>query len=275
MQSQEAVVPGPRDRGRARGLEELYRSHAQDAVRLAYLITGDHGLAEDLAHDAFVRLAGRLAHLRDPDAFGAYLNRTVVNLARSHYRRQKVQRTALGRVAMDPQSMTAPDHHPWPRLVVTREAWSKLGEALAAGRLDLLGLFADGLYLGVDRESQSADRPLCVAIPALPRNATGGRRFGDPRLFRSKLQCKCNGARAIASQAGNDHLIGRGRKCLACERSPARAESSCRDRGIEVAIKGLDLAEDALNFGLLSRDCGVVGARLGCPKQSAGEREYD
>jgi RNA polymerase sigma-70 factor (sigma-E family) len=111
VQPQEAVVPGPRDRGRARGLEELYRSHAQDAVRLAYLITGDHGLAEDLAHDAFVRLAGRLAHLRDPEAFGAYLNRTVVNLARSQYRRQKVQRTALGRVAMEPQSMvTAPDH---------------------------------------------------------------------------------------------------------------------------------------------------------------------
>ena len=100
-------MPGPRDRGRVRGLEELYRSHAQDAVRLAYLITGDHGLAEDLAHDAFVRLAGRLAHLRDPDAFGAYLNRTVVNLARSHYRRQKAHRTILGRVAAEPEAMVA------------------------------------------------------------------------------------------------------------------------------------------------------------------------
>jgi RNA polymerase sigma-70 factor (sigma-E family) len=104
---QEAVVPGPRDRGRSRGLEELYRSYAQDAVRLAYLMTGDQGLAEDLVQDAFVRLAGRLAHLRDPDAFGAYLNRTVVNLARSHFRRQKVQRTVLGRVGMEPHPMAA------------------------------------------------------------------------------------------------------------------------------------------------------------------------
>ena len=38
----------------------------------------------------------------------------------------------------------APDHHPWPRFVVTPEAWLDLGEALAAGRLDLLGLLADG-----------------------------------------------------------------------------------------------------------------------------------
>ena len=38
----------------------------------------------------------------------------------------------------------APDHHPWPRFVVTPAAWLDLGEALAAGRLDLLGLFADG-----------------------------------------------------------------------------------------------------------------------------------
>jgi DNA-directed RNA polymerase specialized sigma24 family protein len=33
--------------------------------------------------DAFVRVARRLTHLRDPDAFGGYLRKTVVNLARS------------------------------------------------------------------------------------------------------------------------------------------------------------------------------------------------
>ncbi len=38
----------------------------------------------------------------------------------------------------------APDHHPRPRFVVTPAAWLDLGEALAAGRLDLLGLLADG-----------------------------------------------------------------------------------------------------------------------------------
>ena len=41
-------------------LGELYLRHAHGAVRLAYLLTRDHGLAEDLVQDAFVRMAGRI-----------------------------------------------------------------------------------------------------------------------------------------------------------------------------------------------------------------------
>src|SRR5438045_7060440 len=78
-------------------LGELYLRHADSAVRLAYLLTGDHALAEDLVQDAFVRLAGRLVHLRDPGAFEAYLRRTVVNLSHSHFRRRKVERVYLER----------------------------------------------------------------------------------------------------------------------------------------------------------------------------------
>jgi RNA polymerase sigma-70 factor (sigma-E family) len=78
-------------------LAELYQRHADDAVRLAYLLTGDRALAEDLVQDAFVRLAGRLVHLRDPGAFDAYLRKTVVNLSNSYFRRRKVERAYLER----------------------------------------------------------------------------------------------------------------------------------------------------------------------------------
>src|SRR5919108_928004 len=78
-------------------LGELYLRHADEAVRLAYLLTGDRALAEDIVQDAFVRLAGRLVHLRDQSAFPAYLRRTVVNLANSHYRRKRVERAYLKR----------------------------------------------------------------------------------------------------------------------------------------------------------------------------------
>jgi RNA polymerase sigma-70 factor (sigma-E family) len=74
-------------------LSDLYRWYADDAVRLAYLITGDRGLAEDLVQDAFVRLAGRGIHLRGASQpFEPYLRRTVVNLANSHFRRRKIER---------------------------------------------------------------------------------------------------------------------------------------------------------------------------------------
>ncbi len=83
-------------------LAELYVRHAAEAARLAYLLTGDRQLAEDLVQDAFVRLAGRLVHLRDAGAFDAYLRRTVVNLANSHFRRKRVERMYLGRSAAEP-----------------------------------------------------------------------------------------------------------------------------------------------------------------------------
>jgi len=74
-------------------LSNLYRWYAGDAIRLAYLITGDRGLAEDLVQDAFVRLAGRVVHLRgSTESFEPYLRRTVVNLANSHFRRRKIER---------------------------------------------------------------------------------------------------------------------------------------------------------------------------------------
>src|SRR5437764_686009 len=74
---------------------QLYERHAPGAVRLAYLLTGDRASAEDLAQDAFVKVAGRLVHLRDPGAFDAYLRRTVVNLSHSNLRRKRVERLYL------------------------------------------------------------------------------------------------------------------------------------------------------------------------------------
>jgi RNA polymerase sigma-70 factor (sigma-E family) len=80
-------------------LDELYRRHAGGAIRLAYLLLQDPTLAEDIVQDAFVKVAGRLIHIRDPGAFDAYLRRTVVNLSRSHVRRRMVERAFLKREA--------------------------------------------------------------------------------------------------------------------------------------------------------------------------------
>ena len=51
----------------------LYRAHDPAAVRLASLLTGDTAGAQDIAHEAFLRAAGRLGLLHDPDRFAAYL----------------------------------------------------------------------------------------------------------------------------------------------------------------------------------------------------------
>jgi RNA polymerase sigma-70 factor (sigma-E family) len=76
-------------------LEDLYLCHGQEALRLAYVLTGDRELAEDLAQEAFVRVARRLTGLRNADAVRWYLRRTVVNLANSHLRRRRVERAHM------------------------------------------------------------------------------------------------------------------------------------------------------------------------------------
>ena len=99
-----------------RGLAELYERHAPAAVRLAYLITGDRERSSDIAQEAFVRVAARFRHLRFPDAFDAYLRRTVVNLCTSQFRRERLERDYLERershgieAASDPPDLGARD----------------------------------------------------------------------------------------------------------------------------------------------------------------------
>lgn len=83
-------------------LEDLYVRNAPGALRLAYFLTGNRELGEDLVQEAFVRVAGRFRHLRMPDAFDAYLRRTIVNLYTSQLRRTKLERAYVVRHGSDP-----------------------------------------------------------------------------------------------------------------------------------------------------------------------------
>ena len=105
-------------------LAELYERTAPGAVRLAYLLTGDRSVAEDITQDAFVRVSGRLAHLRNGRAFDAYLRRAVVNLAKNHFRRRSVERAFLER--SNPAPSIAGHEHPLVEREATMAALAKL-----------------------------------------------------------------------------------------------------------------------------------------------------
>jgi RNA polymerase sigma-70 factor (sigma-E family) len=81
-------------------LADLYRAESAHVVNLAYLLTGQRQLAEDLAQEAFLRVASRIREV-SPDAFAAYLRQTVVNLVRSHFRHARVERRYADRVESD------------------------------------------------------------------------------------------------------------------------------------------------------------------------------
>jgi RNA polymerase sigma factor (sigma-70 family) len=95
--------------GRVGGLEALYHSHASGAVRLAYLLTGDAGLAQDVAHEAFVRVGAKLFGLRNPEYARAYLYKTTVNLCRERFRRQRSERAATERLRAGTTVVQPPD----------------------------------------------------------------------------------------------------------------------------------------------------------------------
>jgi len=69
----------------------LYREHHADLVRLALLLVGDRGCAEDVVQDVFTRLCARNRVLQR-DSTLAYVRTAVVNGCRSVLRRRALAR---------------------------------------------------------------------------------------------------------------------------------------------------------------------------------------
>ena len=74
----------------------LYERHYSELVRLAFALTSDWALAEDLAQEAFARTWRGWANIRDQQQAPAYLRAAVVNLARTSVRRMLRERRGWG-----------------------------------------------------------------------------------------------------------------------------------------------------------------------------------
>ena len=107
------VVDPPTDRalapyveGPARpSFERLYAEAYGPMVRLALLLTGTPGQAEELVQDAFVRVFAQWEHVESPRA---YLRQAVVNACRSQRRRRTRELkhgpgTAARALSLDPE----------------------------------------------------------------------------------------------------------------------------------------------------------------------------
>ncbi len=90
-------------------MEELYRAEFASLVRFGVAVTGDLDRGEEVAQEAFISAWDRLDDLRNPDAGGAYLRKTLLNVVRSRSRRQVTERRVL-RPVRDVETETQPDH---------------------------------------------------------------------------------------------------------------------------------------------------------------------
>jgi RNA polymerase sigma-70 factor (ECF subfamily) len=102
--------------GQTRAFEVLYRRHAPFAINLAVRLQGGAQDAEDLVHDAFVKVHERLHELRDRTAFRGWLGSIVVRLVRTRLRRERLARFLGVSVARDSgvelESLAAHDASP-------------------------------------------------------------------------------------------------------------------------------------------------------------------
>ncbi len=71
-------------------LVDFYAAHFGEMSRLAGFLLGGSAHAEDVAQDAFVKLAAASSRLREPDRALAYLRKIVVNACRSARRHDVV-----------------------------------------------------------------------------------------------------------------------------------------------------------------------------------------
>jgi RNA polymerase sigma-70 factor (sigma-E family) len=108
----------------AQYVTELFRAHHLELVRLAVLIVGDLGTAEDVVQDAFEQLHRRWRTLRKQSSALDYARSAVLNGSRSVLRRRSVaRRHEAGLVA---------SRHPDPDAATGFEQRSELIEAFRA-----------------------------------------------------------------------------------------------------------------------------------------------
>jgi RNA polymerase sigma factor (sigma-70 family) len=92
--SERHTLPGRGSDGVARSelVDVVFRRHYVSLLKLAVVMVGDRGAAEDAVQEAFVALHRNWEKLRDPEAAEAYVRSAVLNRCRSWVRRQVTQR---------------------------------------------------------------------------------------------------------------------------------------------------------------------------------------
>jgi RNA polymerase sigma-70 factor (sigma-E family) len=110
-------VPGPHE-----SFEEYVRARNAALSRVAYLLTGDHHLAEDLVQQALLRVVGRWSRIvasGDPDA---YVRRVLYHLHISWWRRRRpaVPTAEVARSSPDPSDAVVAS-------IAVRRALARLG----------------------------------------------------------------------------------------------------------------------------------------------------
>ncbi|HEU5416094.1 MAG TPA: sigma-70 family RNA polymerase sigma factor, partial [Streptosporangiaceae bacterium] len=168
---------------------ELFRAHHLELVRIALVMVGDIGTAEDVVQDAFERLHRRWRGLRDEASALAYARSSVLNGCRSVHRRSAVARKYAGRLAQVPGAAppaggdAAQESADRSVLIAAlRQLPRRQREVLVLRYYaDLeVGEVARTLGIGLSAVRSTATRGLAALAGGVPRHGTAGQRAVYP-----------------------------------------------------------------------------------------------
>jgi RNA polymerase sigma factor (sigma-70 family) len=112
-QVSEGAIDAGRSQSRLDRLGEWFTAEYDGLLRFAFLLCGNLPAAEDLVHEAFVRLY-RADRRIEIAGFPAYARRTIINLNRSAFRRLMIERRAMAAHGPgSPTDVPAPEPQLW------------------------------------------------------------------------------------------------------------------------------------------------------------------
>lgn len=141
MRDEASTVEAARS-GSEEAWRDLVEAHQDRLVRLAWSLTGQRELAEELAQEAFVEAFVRIQQLRSNAAFGNWLRTILVRAARRTWRR----RPQLPLIEL-PDERT-PQHE---------AAGQELRDAADAAIASLSPIYREALALAMDGDLKSAE----------------------------------------------------------------------------------------------------------------------
>lgn len=110
-------------------VDPLVERHYSPLIGYLYRMTGgDRALAEDLAHETFVRAITNIAQYQHPRPFKAWLYAIATNAARNHYKSADQRRTTNA----DDTFFDLPDDHPVEAPLIEGEEAAAVIAALGA-----------------------------------------------------------------------------------------------------------------------------------------------
>jgi len=67
--------------GELYAFETIYKTYFKACISLAYRLSSDHQLSQDIVHDAFIKVMKKIISLRERSSLGSWIKRIVTNEA--------------------------------------------------------------------------------------------------------------------------------------------------------------------------------------------------